>query len=170
MSGPRLPAPSRAFWKNTIHCKLCKRPRPAFLQSRSKRVCIPCFRGRATLAQRKSRSNEGSKRREQRLLAARERIKTYPKHILRARKAFSREWAINPLAVRGKPEDFFAIYAKAEELASNDPTHNYIIVQKIPMRQRKEVCGLFTPTNLRILKTTKPPNVAARSYYRSVKV
>lgn len=163
-----IPAPSRAFWKNTIHCKLCKRPRPAFLQSRSERVCIPCFRGRATLAQRKSRSAEDSERRKQRLHAARERLKKYPPHILKARKAYSREWAANPHAVRGKPEDFFAIYEKAEELAGKDPEHNYIIVHKIPMRQRKEVCGLHTPTNLLILKTKKRPNVAARSYYRTV--
>ena len=157
MSGPRLPAPSRAFWKNTIHCKLCKRPRPAFLQSRSKGVCIPCFRGRNTLAQRRSREAEDSERRERRLHAARERKKTYPKYLKRARDAYDREWKKNWKAVRGKPEDFFAIYKKAEELASQDPDHNYIIVQKIPMRQRKEVCGLFTPTNLRILKTTKRP-------------
>lgn len=166
MSGPRLPAPSRAFWKNTIHCKLCKRPRPAFLQSRSKQVCIPCFRARATLAQQKSRSNEGSERRKRRLHAANERRKSYPKYLQRARNAYSREWKENWKAVRGKVEDFFPIYKRAEELAGNDPEYNYIIVHKVPMRQRNDVCGIHTPCNLTILKTKKPPNVAARSYYR----
>ena len=163
----RVPAPSRAYWSKTMHCRICKRPRPFFLGSTTSNVCKMCYRARSAEQQRKSRLEESQERRTKRLATQKKWRDAQPRAAARARSAYARAWKTNPQCVRGSPEEFFPIYEAAEQMARNDPEHKYIIVYIIPIKARKEACGLHTPTNLKILKTKRAPQGASRRYYRT---
>ena len=156
----RPPAPQRAFWRNLGHCRACKKPRPTFMMHSTHR-CLACKRAADTLRQRKFRSNETTAQIEERRAKDRLRHETGP--IQRARDTYSKLWKQNPYAVLGKCEDFFPIYLFAEGLAGEDPEHRYIIVHDIPLRRRKNVCGLHTPKNLKVRKLKRASSPTVRT-------
>ena len=153
----RPPAPTRAYWRNIGHCRACKSPRPEFMM-KTKHRCIACHRAAETLRQRKYRSNETpSKRRARR---AKDRLRHTTGPIERARDTYAKVFRQNPFAVTAPLRDFYPIYEFAERLAGEDPEHRYIIIHDIPLKRRKNVCGLHHPKNLKVkrLKRVSSPS------------
>ncbi len=148
----RPPAPTRAFWQNISHCKLCKKPRPTFLMKTAHR-CIACHRGVTTLRQREYRKRERPSKVEAR--RAKDRVRHESGPIQRARDAYSKIYKSQPGAVQAPVQSFFPIYLYAEKLASEDPAHRYIIIHDIPLKRRKDVCGLHHPKNLKVRRLKK---------------
>lgn len=136
-----IPGKNRAFWSETFHCKVCKKPRPKIYQSRVKSKCKVCYRKYDRQVHRawRARINCSAQQHSDRARKA----KVYPP-LRRARDMVYKIRRANIYAVPdwvNLERDLLPLYELAYKL---DKKVKHIV----PIKARKNVCGLHTPANL----------------------
>lgn len=147
-----LPAVSRAFWSRTIHCKVCKKPRPFFLAA-SKSVCKVCSRKKNREKIKNFRDSPTSilslqkAREKDRVLKA-----TIDPALSRCRNNYYKICKRRPSSVPKwvRMDDILPIYRYAATLDAEHPMYRHEIEHIYPLGKDKNVCGLHVLSNMRI--------------------
>ena len=141
-------------WKKVAQCTKCGNVRPSFLFSQKRSVCDLCERHRRNKNNRSSRRA----RRDEVRAYERQRYHDTPVPLRRCRNSY---YKIRGRAPQNVPfwstmESVLPIYEYAHELdLSTGPEFRHNVCHIYPLRG-KEVCGLHTLKNLRIVRSKIP--------------
>ena len=148
--GPGSLSESRLSWNKAQRCTKCGVDRPHFFFNRAKTVCDPCQRQRM-------RRNFARWQARDRKAARAKALKAYyatPVPLRRCRSAYYqiRRHTPHNVPAWATIRSLLPIYEYAHELDSRDPDYRHIVVHIVPLTKQKDVCGLHTIKNLRILR------------------
>lgn len=155
----RPPAPTRAFWSESRYCPDCKQHRPWFFFHKFNtggkcKTCYRAYQRKQKAAYFKNNPEQLAKMRARYLAHSRKR----PRELTRARTSLYKLRKRNPKLVPRwvTIESLLPIYAEAVRLEQENPGYLYIVRHIYPLGNIKDVCGLHTIDNLRLVRHKKP--------------
>ena len=143
----------------TKRCVRCDVDRPDFLFSLTRSVCDSCVRQRQRLMNRRSRLRRGDKLRA----INRQRYHDTPVPLRRCRNSYYQIRIRSPQNIPfwSTIGSVLPVYEYAHTLSLENPGFRYKVCHIVPMRG-KEVCGLHTLENLRIVRSKIRRSPSAR--------
>ena len=153
----RLPAKTRAFWSRAEYCRGCQQHRPWFFfhqKFRTGGLCKICYRKRTKQRVAQHRKNLKNPRLSE--IRAKDLARSAQEDVAyrRCRQYFGKLRIRKPKSVPRwvTIESLLPIYVYAAQLEEEDPGHKYVVSHVYPIANSREVCGLHTIDNLRIIR------------------